>query len=125
MYAYASPEMDGETMLKGGDMLVYVAGFPAIYGKQIPYFLGSVFQAGIQRQPGGIRHARGDFPCAGGSVVFRNVRSGGAWSRHSGWIVINTTPSLPRGLYLKIDTPQGTAIRCCCVRQICRCSGGP
>lgn len=39
------PIMDGDTMLEGGDMLVYVAGFPAIYGKQMPYFLDPVFQA--------------------------------------------------------------------------------
>lgn len=39
------PEKDGELLLKGGDMLIFAAGFPAIYGKQIPYFLDPVFQA--------------------------------------------------------------------------------
>lgn len=39
------PLMDGDRMLSGGDMLVYVAGFPAIYGKQVPYFLDPIFQA--------------------------------------------------------------------------------
>ncbi|MFI3271769.1 MAG: type IV secretory system conjugative DNA transfer family protein [Pseudomonadota bacterium] len=39
------PEKDGDTLVKGGDMLIYMAGFPAIYGKQKPYFLDPVFQA--------------------------------------------------------------------------------
>lgn len=39
------PEKDGDTLIKGGDMLIYMAGFPAIYGKQKPYFLDPVFQA--------------------------------------------------------------------------------
>lgn len=39
------PEKDGDTLTKAGDMLVYVAGFPAVYGKQIPYFMDPVFQA--------------------------------------------------------------------------------
>lgn len=39
------PEKDGEILVKGGDMLIYVAGFPAVYGKQMPYFLDPVFQA--------------------------------------------------------------------------------
>lgn len=39
------PEKDGEVLVKGGDMLVTVAGFPAIRGCQMPYFLDPVFQA--------------------------------------------------------------------------------
>lgn len=34
-----------EQVISGGDMLVFVAGIPAIYGKQMPYFLDPVFQA--------------------------------------------------------------------------------
>lgn len=39
------PEKDGDTLTKAGDMLIYAAGFPAVYGKQIPYFMDPVFQA--------------------------------------------------------------------------------
>lgn len=39
------PVMDGDSMISGGDMLIYVAGFPAIHGKQKPYFLDAIFQA--------------------------------------------------------------------------------
>lgn len=30
--------------MKGGDMLVYAAGFPAVYGRQMPYFLDPIFK---------------------------------------------------------------------------------
>jgi type IV secretion system protein VirD4 len=39
------PKKDGETMLEGGDMLITVAGYPAIYGKQMPYFLDPIYSA--------------------------------------------------------------------------------
>jgi len=38
------PKKDGEIILESGDMLVYVAGFPAIRGKQPLYFKDPVFQ---------------------------------------------------------------------------------
>ena len=39
------PIKEGEQVISGGDMLIFIAGFPAIYGKQMPYFLDPVFQA--------------------------------------------------------------------------------
>lgn len=45
------PEKKGELVIKGGDMLIYAAGFPAIYGKQMPYFLDPVFSARAQVDP--------------------------------------------------------------------------
>lgn len=39
------PIKKGEQVVSGGDMLIFIAGFPAIYGKQMPYFLDPVFQA--------------------------------------------------------------------------------
>jgi len=42
----ASPEKDAEGKItKPGDMIIYVAGYPAIYGKQPLYFQDSVFSA--------------------------------------------------------------------------------
>ena len=41
-----SPEKDAEGKItKSGDMIIYVAGYPAIYGKQPLYFQDSVFSA--------------------------------------------------------------------------------
>lgn len=41
-----SPEKDaGGKITKPGDMIIYVAGYPAIYGKQPLYFQDSVFSA--------------------------------------------------------------------------------
>lgn len=37
------PEKRGEILIKGGNMLVYVAGFPCVFGKQMPYFLDEIF----------------------------------------------------------------------------------
>ena len=37
-----------DKMLEGGTMLVFVAGTPAIYGKQMPYFLDPVLLARTQ-----------------------------------------------------------------------------
>lgn len=45
------PKKDGENLLEGGDMLVFAAGFPAIYGKQMPYFQDPVFRARSQCNP--------------------------------------------------------------------------
>jgi type IV secretion system protein VirD4 len=42
------PEKDGEMITKAGDMIVYVAGYPAIYGKQALYFKDPIFQARSQ-----------------------------------------------------------------------------
>ena len=39
------PEKNGELIKKAGDMVVYIAGYPAIYGKQILYFQDPIFQA--------------------------------------------------------------------------------
>ncbi|MEP6606907.1 MAG: type IV secretory system conjugative DNA transfer family protein, partial [Nitrosospira sp.] len=37
---------DGQDVIeKAGDMIVYVAGFPAIYGRQPLYFQDRIFQA--------------------------------------------------------------------------------
>jgi type IV secretion system protein VirD4 len=38
-------EKDGERIVKAGDMVVYVAGRPAIYGRQPLYWLDPVFDA--------------------------------------------------------------------------------
>lgn len=38
-------------MIKGGNMLVYAAGFPAIFGRQMPYFLDPVFVARSEVDP--------------------------------------------------------------------------
>lgn len=45
------PEKKGELMLKGGSMLLYMAGFPAIFGKQMPWFLDPVFVSRAQIDP--------------------------------------------------------------------------
>ena len=45
------PRKDGENLIEGGDMLIFAAGFPAIYGKQMPYFLDPVFRARSQCNP--------------------------------------------------------------------------
>ena len=45
------PKKDGDMLVEGGDMLVFIAGFPAIHGKQIPYFIDSVFQARSSVKP--------------------------------------------------------------------------
>lgn len=39
------PVKDGDSILEGGDMIITVAGTPAIYGKQILYFKDPVFLA--------------------------------------------------------------------------------
>jgi type IV secretion system protein VirD4 len=39
------PKKDGELIVEPGDMVVYVAGFPAIYGRQPLYFQDSIFTA--------------------------------------------------------------------------------
>lgn len=39
------PKKDGELIVEPGDMVVYVAGFPAIYGRQPLYFKDKVFAA--------------------------------------------------------------------------------
>ena len=38
-------------MVKGGNMLVYAAGFPAVFGRQMPYFLDPVFIARSEVDP--------------------------------------------------------------------------
>ena len=45
------PEKKGELMVKGGNMLLYIAGFPAIFGKQMPWFLDPVFISRAQIDP--------------------------------------------------------------------------
>ena len=45
------PEKRGELMVKGGNMLVYAAGFPAVFGRQMPYFLDPVFIARSEVDP--------------------------------------------------------------------------
>lgn len=45
------PVKIGEKVIKGGDMLVFRAGMPAIYGKQMPYFLDSDFNARCNVDP--------------------------------------------------------------------------
>lgn len=39
------PVKDGNRMVKGGRMLLYVANQPMVYGEQAPFFLDDVFQA--------------------------------------------------------------------------------
>jgi type IV secretion system protein VirD4 len=39
------PKKDGELIVEAGDMVVYVAGFPAIYGRQPLYFQDKTFTA--------------------------------------------------------------------------------
>ena len=39
------PKKDGEMIMEAGDMVVYVAGFPAIYGRQPLYFQDKTFTA--------------------------------------------------------------------------------
>lgn len=39
------PKKEGERILEPGDMVIYVAGFPAIYGRQPLYFQDKVFAA--------------------------------------------------------------------------------
>jgi type IV secretion system protein VirD4 len=39
------PKKDGEMIVEAGDMVVYVAGFPAIYGRQPLYFQDAIFAA--------------------------------------------------------------------------------
>lgn len=41
----APPVKSGDSLIKGGEMLVYIAGYPAIRGRQMPYFLDPIFQA--------------------------------------------------------------------------------
>ena len=45
------PEKRGDLLIKGGNMLVYVAGFPAFFGRQIPYFQDPVFNARCSVDP--------------------------------------------------------------------------
>jgi type IV secretion system protein VirD4 len=37
------PKKNGDDIVEAGDMVIYVAGFPAIYGKQILYFEDRIF----------------------------------------------------------------------------------
>lgn len=39
------PKKEGEVIVDAGDMVVYVAGFPAIYGRQPLYFQDTIFSA--------------------------------------------------------------------------------
>jgi type IV secretion system protein VirD4 len=39
------PKKDGEIIKEAGDMVIYVAGYPAIYGKQPLYFQDAIFTA--------------------------------------------------------------------------------
>ncbi len=39
------PKKDGALITEGGDMVIYVAGYPAIYGRQILYFQDETFKA--------------------------------------------------------------------------------
>jgi type IV secretion system protein VirD4 len=39
------PKKDGEMIVESGDMVIYVAGFPAIYGRQPLYFQDKIFSA--------------------------------------------------------------------------------
>ncbi|MCL1132647.1 hypothetical protein L2748_23585, partial [Shewanella sairae] len=43
-----APVKQGELLVQGGDMIIYVAGYPAIYGKQILYFNDPVYLARSQ-----------------------------------------------------------------------------
>lgn len=55
------PKKDGELIVTAGDMVVYVAGFPAIYGRQPLYFQDKIFTA------------RAAVPCPKGSDQLRNT----------------------------------------------------
>lgn len=44
-------KMDGDNMIEGGDMLIFLAGTPAIYGKQMPYFLDPILKARTGVEP--------------------------------------------------------------------------
>ena len=47
-----SPEKDADGKItKPGDMIIYVAGYPAIYGKQPLYFQDEVFSARAKVNP--------------------------------------------------------------------------
>jgi type IV secretion system protein VirD4 len=39
------PKKDGDAIREAGDMVVYVAGFPAIYGRQPLFFQDETFAA--------------------------------------------------------------------------------
>ena len=43
-----APVKNGELLVQGGDMIIYVAGYPAIYGRQILYFNDPVYLARSQ-----------------------------------------------------------------------------
>ena len=48
----AGPEKDAAGLItSGGDMLVFVAGFPAVYGKQPLYFQDPTFKARAEVPP--------------------------------------------------------------------------
>ena len=44
-------KMDGDNMIEGGDMLIFLAGTPVIYGKQMPYFLDPILKARTGVEP--------------------------------------------------------------------------
>lgn len=43
-----APKKDGDKIIESGDMIIYVAGYPAIYGKQILYFQDATFMARVK-----------------------------------------------------------------------------
>jgi type IV secretory pathway TraG/TraD family ATPase VirD4 len=43
-----APQKEGKKIVKAGDMLVFVAGHPPIYGRQILYFLDPVFSERVK-----------------------------------------------------------------------------
>lgn len=43
-----SPKKSGDKITEGGDMIIYVAGYPAIYGKQILYFQDDTFSQRVK-----------------------------------------------------------------------------
>lgn len=43
-----SPKKSGDKITEGGDMIVYIAGYPAIYGKQILYFQDNTFSQRVK-----------------------------------------------------------------------------
>lgn len=45
------PKKEGEKIVEAGDMLIFVAGFPPIYGRQILYFIDPVFSARAKIPP--------------------------------------------------------------------------
>ena len=47
-----APQKDGNKIVKAGDMLVFVAGHPPIYGRQILYFLDPVFSERVKVDAG-------------------------------------------------------------------------